>query len=282
MKKYRNYIFDLYGTLVDLETDERKTPLWRLLSDFYRVYGCRWKVKELRDTFFAMDREEREILSARTGYACPEIKLERVFVRVLFDGKSHVPCDIRIAEETVDHWRELYEEDREAVLERLCNSDWAVAVSNMFRVYSRRYICLYPRVIETLERLKQEGCGVYLLSNAQKIFTMPEIEMLGLDTCFDRMYISSDYECMKPQKDFMQLLLQQEGLDPKESVMVGNEPASDVAIALRCGMDSILLNTAGEPEEEIKKKITTLKRKEGNPGRNRVWIISSGDISEIR
>ena len=53
--RYKACFFDLYGTLVDLETNERKMPLWRLLSDFYRVYGCRWKVKELRDTFFDVD-----------------------------------------------------------------------------------------------------------------------------------------------------------------------------------------------------------------------------------
>ena len=30
--KYENYIFDLYGTLVDIHTDEEKTELWEGLA----------------------------------------------------------------------------------------------------------------------------------------------------------------------------------------------------------------------------------------------------------
>ena len=30
--KYENYIFDLYGTLVDIHTDEEKTELWEKLA----------------------------------------------------------------------------------------------------------------------------------------------------------------------------------------------------------------------------------------------------------
>ena len=32
--KYENYIFDLYGTLVDIHTDEEKTELWEKLAQF--------------------------------------------------------------------------------------------------------------------------------------------------------------------------------------------------------------------------------------------------------
>ena len=32
---YKNYIFDLYGTLVDINTDEDKSELWDKLSLFY-------------------------------------------------------------------------------------------------------------------------------------------------------------------------------------------------------------------------------------------------------
>ncbi len=34
---YRNCIFDLYGTLVDIHTDEVKPELWEKLALFY---GC--------------------------------------------------------------------------------------------------------------------------------------------------------------------------------------------------------------------------------------------------
>lgn len=39
---YRNYIFDLYGTLVDIHTDEEKEALWEEMADAYKKAGCSW------------------------------------------------------------------------------------------------------------------------------------------------------------------------------------------------------------------------------------------------
>lgn len=37
---YDNYIFDLYGTLVDIHTDESDTAIWEKLAMFYGYYGA--------------------------------------------------------------------------------------------------------------------------------------------------------------------------------------------------------------------------------------------------
>ena len=37
---YSTYIFDLYGTLVDIHTDESKKILWEKLALFYGFYGA--------------------------------------------------------------------------------------------------------------------------------------------------------------------------------------------------------------------------------------------------
>ena len=37
---YENYVFDLYGTLVDINTDEGKNSLWKQMSIFYGYYGA--------------------------------------------------------------------------------------------------------------------------------------------------------------------------------------------------------------------------------------------------
>ena len=39
MKEYENYIFDLYGTLVDIHTDEWKTSFWKKVSQIFLVHG---------------------------------------------------------------------------------------------------------------------------------------------------------------------------------------------------------------------------------------------------
>lgn len=37
MKQYQNFVFDLYGTLVDIRTDEEQPSFWRSCS---RYLGC--------------------------------------------------------------------------------------------------------------------------------------------------------------------------------------------------------------------------------------------------
>ena len=281
MKEYKNYIFDLYGTLIDINCDERSSSLWRLLADQYGVYGCCWKKKEMRDRFFEMDREERILLSRKNGSSHPEIKLERVFARMLLEAPAYTESSVEIAGRTVEAWRKINADYPEEVLKLLSESDWMVATANLFRVKSRMYMKLFPHTMSTLKRLRKTGHGVYLLSNAQRIFTMPEIEQLELQNCFDRMYISSDAEIMKPDSAFMMKLLQEEQLDPEASVMVGNELRSDAGVAMGCGMNSIILNTAGRSKKELKKEREKLMKDEKYSSAPVPVIIWSGDIEEI-
>ena len=37
---YQNYIFDLYGTLVDIHTNEKKAYLWKKMSLFFGMMIC--------------------------------------------------------------------------------------------------------------------------------------------------------------------------------------------------------------------------------------------------
>ena len=39
-KHYENYVFDLYGTLVDIHTDEEPRELWEKLVLFFGYYGA--------------------------------------------------------------------------------------------------------------------------------------------------------------------------------------------------------------------------------------------------
>ena len=36
---YQNYIFDLYGTLVDIRTNERKPSLWKYMAQYMTLHG---------------------------------------------------------------------------------------------------------------------------------------------------------------------------------------------------------------------------------------------------
>ena len=281
MKNYRNYVFDLYGTLLDIRTDERSPKLWKIMKNFYNSYGCEWKKKRMRDAFFLYDAGERQRQRVLTGILQPEIRIERVFARLLFEGCPSHSCGFSISGIPVDELRERYKTDIDGVLSITEKSDWVVSVANLFRTVSRKYVRPYADTISTLNSLKKCGCRLYLLSNAQRLYTMPEIETTGLDRVLDKIYISSDYGMMKPEKEYMQILLREEGLDPKETVMVGNEIESDIAIALRCGIHSIYLNTFNYSSKETARRLNRLITGESSSEDLYPYIVSSGRIAEI-
>ena len=55
----------------------------------------------------------------------------------------------------------------------------------------------------------------------------------------------------KPQVEFMNLVLNDNQLNPEETVMVGNDFTSDMVIAQAAGIDGILLNTFPYNQSEI-------------------------------
>lgn len=64
--------------------------------------------------------------------------------------------------------------------------------TNEKKAYLWKELSLFPGVPEMLQRLKDAGKKVFLLSNAQALFTAPEIPLLGLTKYFDGILLSSD------------------------------------------------------------------------------------------
>ncbi|WP_276951413.1 HAD family hydrolase [Acetatifactor muris] len=212
---YRNYIFDFYGTLADIRTDEENPLLWEKMSEIYSALGACYSAAQLRERFRFLEREE----SRRIGGEEAEPDLTKVFA-LLYQEKK-VPCDVQQAKMT--------------------------AIT--FRALSREYIRAYDGVKELLGELRRREKKVYLLSNAQTDFTRPEIEMLGLTPYFDGIFISSEQGCKKPSCVFFESLLRHFELNPRECIMIGNDESADIAGARRAGMDSLYIHTEISPRE---------------------------------
>ena len=163
---YQNYIFDLYGTLVDIHTNEKKAYLWKKMSLFFGMKGAAYEPKELR-----------------TAY---ETKIKE--------------------------------------------------------------LSLFPGVPEMLQRLKDAGKKVFLLSNAQALFTAPEISLLGLTKYFDGILLSSDAGVKKPDPAFFEMLLKQYHLNPSECLMTGNDDIADCHGAASAGIASRYVATRQSPK----------------------------------
>ena len=165
------------------------------------------------------------------------------------------------------------------LMEELVHSAWVRDLSNLFRVLSREKIEVYPGTKEIFEEIKSEGGKIYLLSNAQALFTIPEIEQMGLMPYFDGVYISSDKRMKKPQPEFMQLLIDEQQLDKTRSVMIGNDVEADVGVAVRNGMQSVFLNTDDLTKSELKARLDHTM--EGHDKSLLPRVIMSGDIREL-
>ena len=80
---YRNFIFDLYGTLVDIHTNENKTSLWKRLALFYSFQGASYTGRELRNRYRQLETAASKVPSS---YTCPEICAADIF-RTLYVEK---------------------------------------------------------------------------------------------------------------------------------------------------------------------------------------------------
>lgn len=212
--KFKNYIFDLYGTLVDIHTEEDAALLWEKMTFLYGFYGAAYTPEELKKRF----REMVAGKEADTHEAFPEIRIEEVF-EALFTEKG------------VNAGREL-----------------SVHAGQFFRILSMEYVKCYEGAKELLKGLRDAGGNVYLLSNAQGIFTEYELRLLGLTPYFDDIFISSEYGVKKPEAKFFELLLKKHGLNPAESIMIGNDMRSDIGGAKKVGISTFYIHSNISPE----------------------------------
>ena len=209
MSRYRSDIFDLYGTLADIRTDERGRRLWQRTALWYTEQGAPYEADELRKAYRSLCEREQK----RRRDPWYEIELRRVF-------------------------RALYAEKGRAADRRLVD-----ATAMFFRIESLRKLRRYPWVEPVFRELRAQGAGIYLLSNAQACFTGPELRALELADAFDGIVLSSDVGVKKPGPAIMQTLLSRYALSVADCLMVGNEQRADIAVAQSVGMDALYLRT---------------------------------------
>lgn len=253
---HKNFIFDLYGTLIHIHTDENDMFLWQKMAEIYSAYGAEYDGYGLKEAYARICREEEENILQKTGCAFAEIDLAKVFQRLLKEAPAKHRTKHRITA-----WGE-----------------WTAGIANAFRTISRRSFGLYPNTVPVLQDLQDHGCGIYLLSNAQTLFARPEMEMCGLTPFFDGIFYSSDHGVRKPDPLFLQELLQRYGLNREECVLIGNDFETDIASAMHAGMDSVYLNTYHYPAAEAERRFSEVRMNEAYD----VRMILSGDIAELR
>ena len=198
-----NFLFDLYGTLADIRTDEEKDELW---CGFAALLG---------ESDSAVVREEYLAICKKHS-----------------DAKEHkfVEFDLLLVFEEMLENRGVAKEK-------------APEIARKFRVLSREKLRLFPRVFEILDGLRERGAGVYLVSNAQACFTRDELDELALTPHFDGILISSEAGVKKPHRAIFDVAAKRFDIDLETCVYVGNDLHDDVLGASGAGLKTVYIET---------------------------------------
>jgi putative hydrolase of the HAD superfamily len=198
--------FDLYGTLIDIRTDEHDPSVYSFLSKYLSYHSVHIKPEELKDLYFGIFEEYFE--QSKEEY--PEVDVIEVFNEI-FNRHGTKSYDLAVVTDT----------------------------TLLFRSLTMRNFSLFPHLTETLTRLK-EDYTMAIISDAQWIFAEPEMEMLGLERFFKFRVLSSRYGFKKPDLRLFELGMEKLEVKPEEAIYIGNIPRRDLVGAKGAGMKCVL------------------------------------------
>jgi putative hydrolase of the HAD superfamily len=207
----KGIVFDLYGTLIDIETDESMDEIYRAIAHYLTYHGVYLHRCEVRERYYRIMRQQKE---AR-GEEYPEIDVEAIWNEFLI---------------------------QEGIRSEPVRGQLAKVIAHLYRGISRNRLQLYPDVKEVLNELKV-SYKLALVSDAQSCYALPEIRAVGLSGYFNPLVISSHYGYRKPDRRLLEKALDKMGLDASEVLTVGNDMFRDIYGASLLGIKSIFIDS---------------------------------------
>ena len=209
----KGIFFDLYGTLIDILTDEVDPWVYSTLSRYLSYRDIKIAPKELRKTYF----EDIQSQLKQSNETRPEVDVYKIFSNMMhrYGNKTY---------------------SKSAIV------DTAV----LFRSLTMRRFEVFQGVYEVLESLL-EKYELSLISDAQWVFTEPEMAMLGLTPYFKFRILSSRFGFKKPDVRLFDMAMKKLMINPEESVYIGDNPQKDLVGAKKAGMTFILFRSEFKP-----------------------------------
>lgn len=97
------------------------------------------------------------------------------------------------------------------------------------------YMPPFPKMYDLIKQLKENGYGIYLLSNASSDFHERRKDIPAL-SLFDGVVISADYKLLKPEKEIYLTLFEKFSLNPEECYFI-DDVQKNIDGARAAGMD---------------------------------------------
>lgn len=93
-----------------------------------------------------------------------------------------------------------------------------------------------------LERLRALG-RIYIVTNGTAVVQRRRFEKFGMERFAEKIFISEEIGAYKPAAEFLERIKGEiPDFSPARTVVVGDSPTSDMALAGNCGLDSIWYN----------------------------------------
>jgi putative hydrolase of the HAD superfamily len=212
----RAILFDVNGTLIDIETDEGQDGIYRAISRFLTYQGVAIEPDVIRDAYFRLMEEQRR----RSAERYPEFDAV-----ALWDALLRAAAGRAIDRLPGEKLRQL-----------------PLFLAELHRALSRRRLNLYPDVGKALADLgRRYALGV--ITDAQSAYARPELAAVGLDGVFDPVIVSGDYGYRKPDPRLFATALEVLGLRPDQAIYVGNDMYCDIFGAQQAGMRAVFWPT---------------------------------------
>lgn len=194
---YQNYIFHLYGTLIDLESEEEDIKVWEDLSIYLTYYEFHYTALQLR---LKMEQaKQKQLLYGKRAFQYPDYCFVRCFQSLTnMNGMS-------------------------------MNEQLAISCVKLYRSLTLRRLQLYDGVLEGLKKLKAKGKSLFLLAEGQKHIIEVELNVLGIYDLFDGMAISSEVGCKEPDVKFLHHLLEKYSISQDHAIRISNQTSLDHA-----------------------------------------------------
>jgi putative hydrolase of the HAD superfamily len=211
----RALLFDVNGTLIDIETDEGLEEIYRTIAHFLTYQGISLHRWEVRDLYFQIMQQQRA-LSAETFAECDVVEVWREFLR----------------NKASDYIRSLPSVKREQL---------PLLLAELHRGIARKRLRPYPQVQETLDQLRSHY-HMAVVSDAQSAYAVPELRAVGLLHYFNPIIVSGDYGYRKPDPRLFQKALDALQVRPEQALFFGNDLFHDIFGAQQVGMKAIFIS----------------------------------------
>jgi len=110
------------------------------------------------------------------------------------------------------------------------------AALNSYIQTKYRYMKPYPKVKQTLNRLKAKGLKLGIVTDAPRLKAFQRLDAMGIADMFDAVVGIEDTGRRKPSKLPFRKALKELGIKPEESLYVGDWPDRDILGAKKMGI----------------------------------------------